>query len=294
VDRAEAAAAGARAKADLAKIEVTRAERLLVDKAIAQREYDEKASALRELEAGARAARALLNAALLNLEYTRVKAPIDGRVSKEEITLGNLVDASALLTSIVSTERIYASFEGDEETYVRVARQAQQGKPVAVRVGLASETGFPHEGMLEFVDNSVDTGTGSVRMRAVFANTDHALAPGLFARVQVSGSDDVHGAPRALLITDRAVGTDQSRKFVIVVGTDGKTEYRQVKLGALSDGLRIVTEGLQPGEKIVVSGLQRVHPGDVVKATTVGMQYETSKPQATAVVAAAQNATAKE
>jgi multidrug efflux system membrane fusion protein len=186
-ERADAAAKSARAKADLAKLELTRAERLLGDKAIAQREYDASASAQKELEANARAAQAQYETAKLNLTYSRVVSPIDGRVSKAEITLGNLVDASSVLTSVVSMDRIYASFDGDEDTYLRVRTQAHSGQPVTVRVGLANEEGFPHEGKLEFVDNQLDTRAGSVRMRATFANKDDVMAPGLFARVQIGG-----------------------------------------------------------------------------------------------------------
>jgi multidrug efflux system membrane fusion protein len=238
-DRAEAAAKSARAKAELARLELARAERLLADKAVAQREYDERASGLKELDATARAAEAQAQAARLNLSYTRVSSPIDGRVSKAEITLGNLVDASAVLTSVVSLDRIYASFDGDEETYLRVRSQGHDGQAVTVRVGLANEDGFPHEGKLEFVDNQLDSQTGSVRMRATFANKDGALAPGLFARVQIGGGSE----KPSLLISDRAVGTDQSHKFVFVVGGDGKAEYREVKLGPVVDGLRVVRAG---------------------------------------------------
>jgi multidrug efflux system membrane fusion protein len=273
-DRAEAAAKSARAKAELARLELARAERLLGDKAIAQREYDASASALKELDANARAAQAQYEAARLNLAYTRVTSPIDGRVSKAEITLGNLVDAASVLTSVVSLDRIYASFDGDEQTYLRVRSQAHAGQAesvaqsqVIVRVGLANEEGFPHEGRLEFVDNQLDNRTGSVRMRAVFANKDGTMAPGLFSRVQIGGGD----SRPALMISDRAVGTDQSRKFVFVVGGDGKAEYREVKLGPVVDGLRVVRAGLKPGEKIVVNGLQRVRPGAPVTAQTVPM-----------------------
>jgi membrane fusion protein, multidrug efflux system len=266
-ERAGAAARSARAKAELAKLELTRAEHLLADKAIAQREYDASASAQKELEADARAAQAQSDAAQLNLAYTRVISPIDGRVSKADITLGNLVDASSVLTSVVSTSRIYASFDGDEDTYLRVRSQARSGQPVMVRVGLANEEGFPHEGKLEFVDNQLDTRAGSVRLRAVFANQDDVMAPGLFARVQIGGGAD----KPALLISDRAVGTDQSHKFVFVVSGDGKAEYREVKLGPMVDGLRVVKAGLKPGEKIVVNGLQRVRPGSPITAQTVPM-----------------------
>ena len=271
-DRAEAAARSARAKAELARVELARAERLLADKAIAQREYDASASSQKELEANARAAQAQSEAAKLNVAYTRVVSPIDGRVSKAEITLGNLVDASSVLTSVVSVERIYASFDGDEDTYLRVRSQAHAGQPVTVRVGLANEEGFPHEGTLEFVDNQLDTRAGSVRMRATFANKDDVMAPGLFARVQIGGGD----AKPALLISDRAVGTDQSHKFVFVVDKDGKAEYREVKLGPVVEGLRVVKAGLKPGEKIVVNGLQRVRPGSPITAATVPMVASTS------------------
>jgi multidrug efflux system membrane fusion protein len=266
-DRAGAAAGAARARADLARLELQRAERLLADKAIAQREFDEKAAAQKELDASARAAQAQYEAARLNLAYTRITAPIDGRVSKAEITLGNLVDASAVLTSVVSTDRIYASFDGDEQTYLRVGARAQRAQPAVVKVGLANEEGFPHEGRLEFVDNQLDARTGSVRMRATLPNPDRALAPGLFARVQVGSPV----ASKAIVINDRAVGTDQSRKYVVVVGADGKAEYRQVALGPVVDGMRVVRSGLKAGEKIVVGGLQRVRPGSPVTPQIVPM-----------------------
>jgi membrane fusion protein, multidrug efflux system len=269
-ERAEAAARSARAKSELARLELARAERLLGDKAIAQREYDERSAAQKELDATARAAEAQASAARLNLAYTRITAPINGRVSKAEITVGNLVDGSSVLTSIVSLDRIYASFDGDEATYLGVNKQTRGGQPVPVRVGLANEDGFPHEGKLEFVDNQLDTATGSVRMRALFANADRSMAPGLFARVQVGGA----AARQAILINDRAVGTDQDRKFVFVVGSDGKAEYRAVSLGPTVDGLRVVRGGLKAGEKIVVGGLQRVHPGAPVAPQIVPMQGE--------------------
>jgi multidrug efflux system membrane fusion protein len=267
-DRAEAAAGSARAKADLAKLELNRAEKLLADKAIAQREYDERASIFKQLDADARAAQAQHEAARLNLGYTRVQSPINGRVSKAEITLGNLVDASAVLTSVVSLEHIYASFDGDEETYLRVGAAAHQGKPATVRIGLANEEGFPHEGKLEFVDNQLDARSGSVRMRATLANADGVLVPGLFARVQLAGSGN---ASNALLINERAVSTDQNRKFVFVVDKDNKAEYRPVVLGPMVDGLRVVRDGLKPGEKIVVNGLQRVRPGAPITPNVVAM-----------------------
>jgi multidrug efflux system membrane fusion protein len=283
-DRTKAVAAAAQARADLARLELQRAERLLADKAIAQREFDERSAGQKELDASVRAAQAEHETARLNLAYTRVTSPIDGRVSKAEITLGNLVDATAVLTSVVSLERIYASFDGDESTYLRVSRRTNAGQPVDVKVGLAGEEGFPHSGKLEFVDNQLDSRSGSVRMRATLANTDRALAPGLFARVQIAG-----GAPTPqILIVDRAINTDQDRKFVYVVDKDGKAEYRSVKLGPLDDGLRIVREGLKPGEKIVVNGLQRVRPGAPIAAQVVPMVANAAPaPAATAATPAA-------
>lgn len=282
-NRAEAAAVSAHAKADLARLELARSERLLADKAIAQREVDEKSSSLKELDANVRAAQASLQAARLNLGYANVTSPISGRVSKAEITVGNLVDGSAILTSVVSNKDIYASFDGDEETYLRVARVAQKGAPVIVKVGLANEQGFPHEGKLEFVDNRLDAATGSVRMRATFANNDNTLVPGLFARVQLSGSaETLH---KVALISERAIGTDQDRKFVYVVKADNTADYRAVTLGSVVDGLRVVRTGLKPGEKIVVNGLQRVQPGAPITAQVVPME-SVDKPAADLKVAA--------
>lgn len=280
--RTEAAALAARARADLARTELARAEKLVAEKAIAQREADEKASGMKELDASARAAQAAYEAARLNVGFTRVHAPIDGRVGKAEITAGNLVDGNLVLTSIVSSSPIYASFEGDEQSFLQVGSQARSGKPVTVRIGLANETGFPHQGELEFVDNRVDPTSGSVRMRAVFRNQDGALAPGLFARVQLEAAGDQggNGGEPAALISERAVGTDQDRKFVYVVNGEGRAEYRTVRLGPVIDGLRVVREGVRPGEKIVVNGLQRVKPGEPVTAQVVPMDAEAVRARA--------------
>ena len=286
-NRAEAAVASNRAKADLARLELGRSERLLADKAIAQREVDEKSASLKELDGIVRAAQASLQAARLNLGYANVTAPISGRVSKAEITVGNLVDGTAILTSVVSNNGIYASFDGDEDTYLRVAQVSQKGTPVVVKVGLANETGYPHEGKLEFVDNRLDPATGSVRMRASFANLDNTLVPGLFARVQLSGNEQTRR--KLALISERAVGTDQDRKFVYVVKADNTAEYRLVTLGGFVDGLRVVRTGLTPGEKIVVNGLQRVRPGAPVTAQMVAMEGDGNsgaKPAAEVKVAA--------
>ena len=279
--RAEAAAAAARAKVELAKIELTRAEKLFAEKAIAQRELDENSAGFKELDASARAAEAQFENAKLNLSYTRVTAPIDGRVGKAEITLGNLIDPSTVLTTVVSDDKIYASFDGDEDTFLRVGAAAHKGQAVTVHVGLATESGYPHQGKLEFVDNQLDPQTGAVRMRAVFANTDKTLVPGLFARVQLDGGNggaDIHAQNLALMINERAVGTDQNRKFVYLVDADGKAEYRAVTLGPTIDGLRVVRSGLKQGDKIVVNGLQRVHPGAPLAPHMVAMDFDPDAP----------------
>ena len=289
--RAEAAALAARAKADLAKIELNRAEKLLKEKAIAQKEADEKRAGVKELEANARAAQASYEVAKLNLSFTQVHSPITGRVSKAEVTTGNLVDDKVTLTSVVSNNPIYASFDGDEETYLRVGSRASRGTPVMVKIGLANETGFPHEGKLEFVDNRLDPATGSVRMRATLNNADNALVPGLFARVQLGGGNDSHAQKKAALITDRAIGTDQNRKFVYVVNAENKVEYRPVKLGPTADGLRVVREGLKPGEKIVVNGLQRVRPGAPVNPQMIAMDADPNAQPAAADAPAAKDET---
>jgi multidrug efflux system membrane fusion protein len=289
-NRAEAAAAAARAKVELAKIELARAEKLFAEKAIAQRELDASSSGFKELDANARAAEAQAENARLNLSYTRVTSPIDGRVGKAEITIGNLVDPSAMLTSVVSDDKIYASFDGDEDTLLRVGEAVHKGQRIDVHVGLANETGYPHEGKLEFVDNQLDTQTGAVRMRAVFANPDKKLVPGLFARVQLQGGGIGGAKTRVVLINDRAIGTDQSRKFVYIVSADNKAEYRLVTLGPAVDGLRVVRDGLKPGDTIVVNGLQRVHQGAALAPHVVGMDFDPNAPEADSKTAAAAKA----
>lgn len=293
VNRTEAAAAAARARVELAKIELARSVKLIGEKAIAQRELDENTSNFKQLDASARAAEAEYENAKLNLSYTRVTTPINGRVGKADITLGNLVDTSAILTKVVSDEKIYATFDGDEDTYLRVGTAHHNGKDVDVSVGLANETGFPHEGKLEFVDNQLDPHTGGVRMRAIFSNADKTLAPGLFARVQLHGGIDGANQTQALLINERAVSTDQDRKFVFVVNAQDKAEYRVVTLGPVVDGLRVVRSGLKAGEKIVVNGLPRVMPGAPLAPHIVSMDFNPDEPVVETTPAAKPDAKAK-
>ncbi len=274
VARLEAAAASSRVKADLAASELQRAKRLLADNAIAQREHDERAATARQLDAAARADAAALQTAKLNLEWTSVRAPFSGRVGKAEVTAGNLVDGNTVLTSLVSANPMYVSFNGDEATYLQLGNLARS-KPGAlkIRVGLANESGFPHEGRLEFVDNQIDPQSGSVRLRAVVDNSDGLLTPGLFARVQLATGSRQDGRESAAstLVLERAIGTDQNRKFVYVVGAKNMAEYRPIQLGTPMGELRVVNAGLKVGEQVVVDGLQRVRPGAPLAPAVVPM-----------------------
>ncbi len=282
VARAEAAAASSQAKLDLARTEQARSKRLLAENAIAQRDYDERNSTVSQLDAGARADQAALRTARLNLEWTTIRAPFDGRVGKAEVTVGNLVDGNTVLTSVVSANPMYVSFNGDETTYLQVGKLARSNpSALKVRIGLANEQGFPHAGRLEFVDNQIDPQAGSVRMRAVIDNKDGLLTPGLFARVQV-GEDASTGAA-STLVAERAIGTDQNRKFVYVVAANNIPEYRPVQLGTTVGPLRVVSSGLKAGDKVVVDGLQRVRPGAPVAPQVVPMEA----PQGGASAAAA-------
>ena len=272
-DRAEAAAASAVAKIELARTQLARSKRLLADNAIAQRDFDERLADTKQLDADARAARATADLAQLNLTFTQVRAPIAGRVSKAEVTVGNLVDPTVVLTSVVSSDPIYASFDGDEQTFARLGGPAR-ALNTTVGVGLVGEEGFPHVGKLEFIDNRVDAGTGSVRMRALLDNHDGLMAAGRFARVSVGGGGKT---TKVVLVDDRAIGTDQDRKFVFLAvptGADGKSfraDYRAVRLGPVIDGLRVVRSGLKPGDRIVINGLQRVRPGAAIAPQDVPM-----------------------
>jgi RND family efflux transporter MFP subunit len=289
--RAEAELARATTRADYARSELARAEKLLVSRAISQQEYDERLSGNRESEVNILAARAAIDVVKLNLEFANVTAPISGRVGRAEVTQGNWINGGSvgatLLTTIVAIDPMYAYFEGDEQVYLRV--QARGGdrsgasRPPIV-MGLANEEGYPHKGVVDFVDTRLDPKSGTIRVRAVFPNPDRRLAPGLFARLRMEGSAKY----RALLVTDRAIGTDQNQKFVLAVGPNNVLQYRPVTPGALVDGLRVIKSGLAPGDLIVVNGLQRVRPGMPVTPQTVPM--ETDVPGAAATAAGKSNA----
>jgi RND family efflux transporter MFP subunit len=278
LSKAEAELARAVARSELAASDAARSKSLVDIKAVSREEYDTRVNASREATANVAAARAAVDATKLNLEFTRVTSPITGRVSKAAVTAGNLVtggsNAATLLTTVVSLDPIYVTFEGDEQIYLKYTALAQRGERQSSRdvanpvlMGLANETDYPRRGSMVFVDNQVDPRTGTIRARASFENKDGFLTPGLFARVKLLG----HNSFQAVLVDDRAIGTDQSQKFVYVVDAANKVVYRPVKVGRLTDGLRIVLQGLQPGETVIVNGLQRVRPGVVVAPERIAM-----------------------
>jgi len=286
-DRAAADLKRYKTALDLARIESARVQRLRESGAVSQEELDERTSTVAQAEANVAGAQAAVEAASLNLSFTRVTSPVTGRVSRAEVTRGNLVtggnNGGTLLSSVVSMDPIYLYFDSDEQAYLRYAQMARRGERTSqhdagnpVNIGLANEEGFPHSGTVDFVDNQLNPQTGTIRARAVLANKDGLFTPGLFARVQLVGSDEYS----AILIDDRAVNTDQSQKYVLLLGADNKIEYRRIKLGRVVDGLRIVREGLKPGDVIVVNGAQRVHPGMAVTPERVTMGGDLPAPSA--------------
>ena len=266
--RAEALLAAAEARAAYTASDLARGERLLAENAIARRDFDEKQNAAREAAANVQGAKAALRVAQLNLDYTRITAPIAGRASRAEVTVGNLVapGSGPALTTLVSAERIYAAFDVDEQSYLKVVNGAK-GQALPLQLGLADDEGYSLEGRLASVDNRLDSSSGTIRLRAIVDNPDGRLVPGLYARVRLGGAN-----PRqAVLVDEKAIGTDQTKRFVLVVGADNQTAYREVQLGSVHDGQRVVETGLKAGETIVVNGLQRVRPGDTVQPNAVPM-----------------------
>ena len=276
VKRLQAQLQQARASQTRTVSEAQRGERLRQSNAISAELADARASAAAEAQAAVAGIQAELDNAKLNLSFTRVTAPIDGRVSRAEITEGNLVNAGqSKLTSLVSTDKVYAYFDADERVflkYVELARQSggQTRDASPVYLGLSSEDGNPHLGQLDFLDNQVNPQTGTIRGRAVFDNRDGRFTPGLYARLKLVGS----GKYDATLIQDAAVGTDLGKKFVLVLDKDNAVQYRAIELGPKLEGLRIVRNGLAKGEKIVVNGLQRAFPGSTVDPQAVPMADE--------------------
>jgi multidrug efflux system membrane fusion protein len=245
--------------------------------AVAHDLYDTRDNARGVAIAAVQAAQAALTQARLDVDHAYVKAPIDGRVSRAEITVGNLVQAGVnapLLTSIVSNDGIYADFDVDEQTYLQSIRAHAatlgQEQRIPVQLSLQGDNGHVYQGTIESFDNKIATGTGTIRARARFANTDGALIPGMFVTVRLANAID----SKVLLVPDEAVQNDQSKRYVYVVGADRKAVFREIALGQEVEGRRIVTAGLHPGERIIVDGLQRVQPGAVVDARLTTAQAQ--------------------
>ena len=268
--QAEANLERARSEARLARSQDARAQALIDAKAISREEFDTRKAATAQGDAGVRAAEAAVASARLDLQFTEVRSPIDGRAGRALVTTGNLAQADGtLLTTVVSLDPVHVYFESDEQAFLRDGTASSS----RVRVGLADETGYPHEGIVDFVDNQVDPATGTIRARAVLKNTDRRFTPGLFARVQLEGG----ARAQALLIDDKAVLTDQDRKYVYVLGKGNQAVRKDVVLGRSVDGLRVVESGLAAQDTVIVNGVQKVFfPGMPVVPKKVAMDASTS------------------
>jgi multidrug efflux system membrane fusion protein len=272
VDRLIAERSRSLSDLELAKANRARAERLISAHAVSRESYEQLVAAEASAQGALGSIDASLEEARLNRGFTEVRAPIDGHVSRAIITSGNLVTSASLLTTLVSDDPVYVYFDADEQTYLRYTKAQHDSGPAkntsAVYVGLVDEQGYPHPAKLDFIDNQVDAATGTIRARAALANPDGRYTPGLFARVRLVGGEDQN----SVLVEDRAVGTDLSKKFVLALTADNRIEYRLVELGPEIDGLRVVTRGLAPSDVIVVNGLQHVRPGQTVAPTRVAMR----------------------
>ena len=284
-NRAAAEVDRAKAQLNLAVVNRERGRRLIEQNALAQSEFDRLSAEEKAAQANVAAASAAYQTAKLNLEWTRVVSPIDGRVSKAVITRGNLVTPADLLTTVVSDTPIYAAFNADEQTFLKYA-SAERGKASPVYMGLMTEDGYPHQGQLKFIDNAMDAKSGTIGGRAIFSNADGRFTPGLFARIRLVSDTSATVA----LAPDRAIATDLGKRFVVVVGANNKAEYRPVEIGPLAGNLRIIRTGLKPGDRVIVGGLQKVKPGDTVNPVTIKTdltsdlsQFETG-PQRVALI----------
>lgn len=268
LNRATAALEQAMARYERTQKDFARAQQLVRSRAVSQEEVDTRSADQREAQEAVQAARAAVEAARLNVEFTQVRAPISGRISRQLVTEGNLVNGGAaqstLLTTIVSLDPIYGYFEVDERSYLKYSRLwrngtrsgSREGK-IPVNLGLADETGFPHQGHLDFLENRIDPNTGTMTGRAILPNPNLRLIPGLFARIRLPGSSQYE----ALLIPDETIGTDQSQRFAFVVNDENTVEYRKVDLGPMIDGLRVIRVGVKPEDWVIVNGVQRVRAG---------------------------------
>jgi multidrug efflux system membrane fusion protein len=281
VDKATAQLEAAEARVVFTGSELERAQQLIGNNVVTRRDFDQRDNASREALANVKAAEATLRSAKLNLDYTEVRAPVEGRVGKIEVTVGNLVAAgtsSPVLTSLVSVNPIYASFDADEEVVLRALNaiadpSGKRSRLDQIPVEMSTADGASVKGHIQLIDNQVNGKSGTIRVRAAFKNEDGRLIPGQFARLRM-------GQPQQqtlVMVDERAIGTDQDKKFVMVVGTDSRALYRSITLGGAVDGLRVVTSGLKSGDRVVVNGLQRVRPGALLKLEVAEMGARTSQ-----------------
>ncbi|MEC4747258.1 efflux RND transporter periplasmic adaptor subunit [Methylomicrobium sp. Wu6] len=264
-----------KSRRELAANDLLRSENLFKVKAISKEEYDARQKGLREASAAVESAAANVETARLNLEFTQVRAPIDGRIERELITAGNLVKSDdTLLTTIVSTDPVYVFVDADERAVLRYRRQMRQNgqsktgiEGTPVQLALTDEVGFPHQGTLDYMAPREDTATGTVTLRGVFANTDELLSPGFFARLRVRASEPY----AAILVPDRAIGTDQAQRFVWVMNPNNQVEYRTVELGAHIGQSRVIAKGLNAGDWVAIEGLQKLRPGIKVNPERISL-----------------------
>ncbi|CAI1544185.1 Acriflavine resistance protein A precursor [Serratia grimesii] len=275
-EQAQAELVRARNQAALARSESGRTEKLIGSQAISTEVWEQRKASAAQAQSNVLAAQAQFDMAQLNLDFTRVIAPIDGRASRAMITAGNLVtagDSASVLTTLVSLDKVYVYFDVDEATFLRYQNDGRRTEKLPVKVGLVGEDGYPHQGTVDFTDNQLNAGTGTIRMRALLENAERRFTPGLFARVQMPGSAEFN----AMLINDKSVMTDQDRKFVYIVDKDGKAQRRDIEVGRVADGLRIVQKGLSAGDRVIVDGMQKVFmPGMPVAAKNVAINADAS------------------
>jgi RND family efflux transporter MFP subunit len=286
LDQAGAELFAATTKVENANLDVTRGQKLIEGKIISDKTFDDRMSLLRDAQAAVKVAEAKVKSAELDLSFSTIAAPISGRIGRTLVTAGNWISAGSvsgatLLTTIVSQDPIYIYFDVNENNYIKYKRLTERGEGAGaadigatVEIALPDERGYPHKGKLDFLDNRLDQGTGTLRARALVDNKSGLFSPGLFARVRVTGS----ATYSAVLLPDEAIGTDQTNKFVLVVADDGAVERRNVRLGPLSEGLRVVREGLAADEWVVTRGLQRARPGGKVAPKRVAIELSEAAP----------------
>lgn len=274
LERAKATLQAAESEVRLAKAELKRAEGLVKKKVVSESRYDTANNAYKVALANVNVAKAELTQAKLNYEYAHIKAPVSGRVSRAEITVGNVIEAGAnapVLTSIVSTDKLYAEFDVDEQTYLKTVRGSKAGE-MPVVLSLPGDDGTTYQGVIHSFDNRLDTTSGTIRARAILDNTDGALVPGMYANIKLGSAQ----AEPTILVSEKAIGTDQSKKYVYVISEDNEVTYREVTLGRSVAGNRVVLGGIEAGEKVLVNSLQRVHPGAKVEPVDITLKDHSS------------------